>query len=431
VFAETSPGTGVDDPSEPRGNTMYAENELRIERDFLAWDQGKQFRLAWTGKDDPSDLASAHRFYNPAAPAVGTDIVEDMPITGTNGMTVHTGVEAGDLPPYYDGSGGVLGNMYHAVFGVAAGGLDDIQSRKIATRVLSRDAAGGSPANRMTTEEINLVKSGRDSLLNALDRMFWNVHGFDPNGNISSKPAGHGAFDVPDPPRPPGCLWVTSQNRRIELKWTDDANTGDFDTGVNDLDGYRVYRALGSPDSTWTMIAELPATATSYTDNNVIADFTYFYAVTAFDDGSQNWSESGKSIESGMFWNWTGWGYYPNVDPGPGAARPSEFGRANADSIIVVPNPYNANLEFPDGFIGAVDKIYFKNLPAPCTIRIYTAAGTLVKTIDNELAATSPLAASIGWNMANDYNQLVASGVYIYTVESDAGNHVGKFIIIR
>ena len=33
--------------------------------------------------------------------------------------------------------------------------------------------------------------------------------------------------------------------------------------------------------------------------------------------------------------------------------------------------------------------------------------------------------------MSNDYNQLVATGVYIFTVESDVGNFVGKFIIIR
>ena len=431
VFAETGAGTGVDDPSEPRGNTMYAENDLRIERNFLLWDHGKQFRLGWTGKDDPNDLASARRMYDAAHPTVGTDIVEDTPITGTTGMTVHTGTEAGDLPPYYDASKNKTGQgVYHAVFGVAAAGLDDRMARTIANRVMGRDVAGVTP--RMTPDEINLVKSGRDSLKNALDRMFWNVQGFDPNGSIPAKPSAYNqAFNVPDAPRPPGCLWVTSLNRKIELQWTNDVDKPDFDTGVNDLAGFRVYRALASPDSDWTLVKQLPKTATSWTDTDVIADFTYFYYVTAFDDGSANWLEQGKSIESGPFWSWTGWGYYPNVDAGTGASRPSDFGRATTDSIVVVPNPYNTNLKFPAGFIGAVDKIYFKNLPAPCTIRIYTTAGVLVKTLENTLPASNARSGSVGWNMANDYNQLVASGVYIFTVESTAGTQVGKFIIIR
>ena len=414
VFAETTPGSGDDNPAEPKGMTWYGENVLRLGRDMPGWDQGVQFRYAYTGKDDPNDIASARAW------------PEDTPITGNGADKGHTTVVSsapGDI---------ALNDAYHCVYGIAIAGLNNRQSKDIAFRALRRDAQGGTPANRQTAAEIALIQSGRDSVLAAMDRMFWNVHGFDPNGNIAAKPgAQNQAFNVPDAPRPPACLWVTSENLRIELQWSDESNTGDFDTGTNDLAGYRIYRAEATPDSDWVLIHDTHSpNVTSFTDNSCSADFTYYYAVTAYDDGS-NWDNSGQQLESGMFWCWSGWDYYPNVDAGPGAVSTATYGATHTDSIVVVPNPYNANLDFPSGFIGARDKIFFKNLPAPCTIRIYTTAGALVKTLENEKLASDPTAGSVGWDMSNDYNQLVATGVYIYTVESDAGNSVGKFIIIR
>ena len=314
LFAETAPGSGVDNPAEPTGMTWYGQNQLRLGNPSMGivWDFGKHFRYAYTGKDDVNDLASAR----PWTAREGQEITGEGAL---NGQTTVLSAAPGDLP---------LNATYHMVSGVALAGLNNRESKNIAFRTLKRDAEGIAPANRQTQAEIELIKSGRDSVLAAMDRMFWNIHGFDPNGNIADKRADQNqAYNVPDAPRPPACFWVTSGNLQMELAWTGSSNTGDFDTGVNDLAGYRIYRAEATPDSDWVLVHDTHSpNDTTWIDNTCYADFTYYYAITAYDDGTQNWSEPNKSLESGIFWNWSGWGYYPNVDPGPGAVSTATFG---------------------------------------------------------------------------------------------------------
>jgi hypothetical protein len=74
---------------------------------------------------------------------------------------------------------------------------------------------------------------------------------------------------------------------------------------VNDFAGYRLYRATGESDSSYYLIWE--GTARKYEDTDVSATEQYFYYLTAYDDGNQNWEDPGVSLESGRFWCWTGW----------------------------------------------------------------------------------------------------------------------------
>jgi hypothetical protein len=69
------------------------------------------------------------------------------------------------------------------------------------------------------------------------------------------------------------------------------------------------------------------------------------------------------------------------------------------------------------------------NLPEQCTIRIYTLDGDLVKQIDHPGASTD-WDSKVHWDMRTRNNELVASGIYLYSVESPFGNQVGKFVII-
>jgi hypothetical protein len=85
--------------------------------------------------------------------------------------------------------------------------------------------------------------------------------------------------------------------------------------------------------------------------------------------------------------------------------------------------------------------VRFTHLPAECVIRIYTTSGDLIKTINH---TTSPEGGELlvnggtaTWDFTNDSGlaqasgQLVASGVYVYHVESAVGEAVGKLVFIH
>ena len=121
---------------------------------------------------------------------------------------------------------------------------------------------------------------------------------------------------------------------------------------------------------------------------------------------------------------------------------------ADLGKIRVVPNPYfvTNRAVLSEG----TDKIFFTRLPPHCTIRIYTLAGELVRTIEHESAdpyhpdvdsddrsLQGDKGGTASFDLLNRYNQALASGIYIYHVEardeSDTvvGNKIGRFAIIR
>ena len=274
----------------------------------------------------------------------------------------------------------------------------------------------GSP-NGIGDEEKNaLLATGRDSLFKvfstATRRYFRNIE------------MGKNPFDVPEPPPAPD-LWVTAGHKKVLLKWSDVSDEPDPDTGVNDFAGYRVYRAQGLNDSLYTKIWECGGNsgnplATSYIDSSVQRGFAYYYYVTSFDDGTQNWEEPGKSLESGKYWNMQQRHspVYPYIDPDSVAAT-------TLDDILVVPNPFH-DLSVKNNWPGEANKIMFVNLPKKCTIKIYTMTGDLVKTLEHDNESSEE-----PWNQVSDSNQLVFSGVYLYHVQTDQGEKIGKFVIIR
>ncbi len=101
-------------------------------------------------------------------------------------------------------------------------------------------------------------------------------------------------------------------------------------------------------------------------------------------------------------------------------------------NVKVVPNPYIIVNEWQSRSI--VRRVRFINLPARCTIRIFNLNGELVRTLKHSETSASGIVNDLGgdewWNVLNDFHQLVASGVYIFHVESDVGEQVGKFVII-
>lgn len=263
-------------------------------------------------------------------------------------------------------------------------------------------------------EKNAIVATGKDSLLKvfskATKRYFRNLD------------TGRDPYDVPDPPPAPD-LTITSGEKCVVLQWSDVSSEADFDTKVKDFSGYKVYRALGRNDTTFALIWQcggktgIPVT-TTYRDTLVQRGFAYYYYVTAYDDGTQNWEQPGVSLESGKYWNMMqrNQPVHPYLSKTP---------IANLNSIKVVPNPYH-DLSINNNYPGEPNKIMFINIPPKCTIKIYTMSGDLVKTLHHSDGTSEE-----AWNQVTEYNQLIYTGVYLYVVESDMGSKVGKFVIVR
>jgi len=312
-----------------------------------------------------------------------------------------------------------LGDSVTIVYAVGANGI----SRKLAIekglewRDWYRGVEGATFDNDAKNE---LLATGRDSLFLTMDRALWTW-----NRNL----------DIPDPLPAPD-LTVRSGPNVIYLEWEDLSNVGDFDTGVPDLDHYVIYRKQGNflvdeynelrADGIhllWEPIAVVPKTQTSYTDSNVVRGEAYHYAVTAVDDGTQNTDGlfPGQKLESSR---------YANRSELPAFAF--EPGKENARSVRVVPNPYIVRAgEY--NFTGEDNRLLFVNLPAYCTLRIYTVTGDLIKTIEHASGS-----ADESWDQVTNSNQLIASGVYILQVDNardikkqPVPGSIEKFIIIR
>lgn len=317
-----------------------------------------------------------------------------------------------------------MGDTVNIVFAVGAGGISREVAEEKGKEWLSwyRGEAGATFNN---AEKNALVATGRDSLIQTLDRANW---------------AWNRGLDVVNPLPSPD-LTITEGANQISLSWTD------MDNRYPDVDHYKIYRKRGTfmidtdeelesiirersdgklwPDGQrrkWEVIATVPANQTEYIDTGVIRGEPYYYAVTTVDNGSRNAAGliTGK-LESSLYTNRSQTPAF-SFQPGEGVT----------DKIRIVPNPYFASAgDF--NFSDETNKLLFVNLPPYCTIKIFTATGDLVKTIEHTNGS-----ADNSWDQVTDFNQLAASGVYIMHVSSarDADqnplpNAISKFVIVR
>jgi len=93
-------------------------------------------------------------------------------------------------------------------------------------------------------------------------------------------------------------------------------------------------------------------------------------------------------------------------------------------NIKVVPNPYVVSADWEH--TAGESKLEFTNLPDECTVRIYTLAGDLVRTLEH-----SDNGGTASWDLLSCNAQGIAPGIYFYHVESDYGSKIGKFAIIK
>lgn len=104
----------------------------------------------------------------------------------------------------------------------------------------------------------------------------------------------------------------------------------------------------------------------------------------------------------------------------------------NLERVAVVPNPYRGSAEWDPG--PNQRRIHFINLPAGSTIRIYTSAAELLRTLRQD-PNSSPggVTGELVWDLKNDRGRDVVSGIYIYSVHPPDGRtpKKGHFVIIK
>jgi hypothetical protein len=102
---------------------------------------------------------------------------------------------------------------------------------------------------------------------------------------------------------------------------------------------------------------------------------------------------------------------------------------SGASKISVKPNPYKKKALF-DSAVDAFDhKVTFYNLPPKAKITILDVSGQIVQEIN--FASNDPNNGSTFWNLFSKDGVEVASGLYVYVVDYDGGQHIGYLSIMR
>ena len=272
--------------------------------------------------------------------------------------------------------------------------------------------------------------------------------------DVYDNPPADGIPDFSGPPPPPSpVLEAVPGDQKVTLRWNNISEYAvDTFSHLVDFQGYRVYRSKTGVLNDMQLLAEYdkvdgfgydfgfeganpqmeidnsktpPDTTVwySYTDSGLTNGEFFYYAVTAYDSG---YAPTGlEPLESSPVINMI------KIAPSKGPSASSGI-----DEVLVIPNPYRINADYYDAQWesgrGDTDKrIDFTNLPEKCTIRIYTLGGDLVSVIEHEYPGKSPIAHRESWNLVSRNIQAIASGIYMFSVESDAGSYVGKFVIIQ
>lgn len=269
-------------------------------------------------------------------------------------------------------------------------------------------------------------------------------------------------YILPSPPPSPNLL-VVPGDRKVTLYWDNIPELyEDPITREIDFEGYRIYsspKTAGNEEEA-SLLAQFDVVDNLGYDtgfrvikhDTVINGKDYFYqfvnenllsgwpgkysfSVTSYDKG--NPANNLPSMESSLFENLT------YAIPGKEVIQTEER------KIYVYPNPYNVNAPW-DGFGERERLIWFANLPANATIRIYTLAGDLVDEIAHhnlsydgsdvailrEKTKTQKTVFSGGehaWDLISQNDQAISTGLYLFTVkDEDTGKiYSGKFLVIK
>ena len=254
----------------------------------------------------------------------------------------------------------------------------------------------------------------------------------------------------PPPPAPP--LTATAGDRKVVLDWSkadpssagydpndlslplnfkdtfvpDDPNTPEDES--QDFEGFVVMRSATGLISDYQTLAVFDIADNEFGNNTGLRfDYTdhipngatFFYAVASFDRGVP--SIGLEPLSSSPLLN--------AIKVTAGASLNTDL----KNEVWVEPNHYIEQSGFEPSTTDILQLEHqrvldFVNLPAKCTIRIFTVDGDLVQTLQKDDATTS----RFRWDMLTRSIQAITSGIYLFSVIDDSGNKfVGKFVVIK
>jgi len=332
---------------------------------------------------------------------------------------------------------------------LAVGGIDLEEGRRIGQFWNQQKAASAAPETWMPQADIDLYMTGEDTARKAVNLAYWNYWGtFAPGvtstdlanwgipNHIMTKPAAYNQpYNVPEAPRPPSGLWVSTPTEGgVQVAWgiAAEQDGNDFDTGVWDLEKYRIYRQAGSRFATWEVVAEGPPgwfakvdgddTKRYFIDADTQPGVEYWYAVVAVDDGTQNWAEPGVPLESGRWWTWSG--FMPNTGVTPLAVRPAAVEDGMRPEKLALhqnaPNPFN-----PSTVITYTLDQDYDNL----RMSVYDVLGCEVRTLVSQ--SMSAGTHQVSWDGRDNNGREAASGVYLVRLTTPNGDRSIKMLLVR
>ncbi len=250
-----------------------------------------------------------------------------------------------------------------------------------------------------------------------------------------------GSFKIPVVPQPR--VQAEAGDRQIILRWSDSLDVNYVNNFIpdprNDLEGYIIYRSTDpflKPDS-WIALDTIPMQYKDLTDVNpdayqyidstdVYNGFTHYYSVCAY-----RYNQFGNLEETIKLSNVDNVNSQQNaVELNPTTAPLDES--ESMDKIKVVPNPYVVSAQWDRKRLGntvygePIRNMAFTNLPAECTIKIFTVDGDLIKTIHHTNSSGRE-----EWNLLTKERRPVVSGIYFYHIKSSKGEKAGRFAVIR
>ena len=226
---------------------------------------------------------------------------------------------------------------------------------------------------------------------------------------------------------------VVAYSNRIELTWTDPSAEN-----LANFAGYRIMRRISRSDTVfyqqvYNSDANDKSASHLFADTGIRSGASYSYyiqskALIGLNDVNADPTTRGKIIYSSRLFVQDNSGGTPSIVP---PMLPQD----DLSKIRVVPNPYNVAdpIVSNSAVYGSESDgrlIFFVNLPAQCTIKIFTENGDLIKTIEH--ASLASPSGSEKWTLMTESQQVISSGVYIAVFQKPTGEVAyQKFIVVR